>query len=205
MTASVSKGVVRVAVLSAVNWATAIRTPVFFFVLLNRPAVQGSPRVGTMASRLPRCFAAAAATASAAAAAAPGTSAGNPNTRQASSRRRCNAQGEEQEQTQARIDGLHTTSAQKVGCASSSASHHRSGGNNVGPSIDALRPVSPSWKEAIASVRLGRVAYADAAADVAPHFPMEGGEGGGAGGDTMMPSLEEGEKPEFIQRADAQV
>lgn len=72
------------------------------------------------------------------------------------------------------------------------------------PSIDAERRWSPSWKDTIASVRLGRVAYADAT-----DFPYVVDEAekreGGAGGDGMLPSLKEGEKPEFIQRADEQV
>lgn len=55
-------------------------------------------------------------------------------------------------------------------------------------------------------MRLGRVAYADADAAGFPIVVGEAGRGeGGGGGDVMLPSLEEGEKPEFIQRADEQV
>lgn len=157
-----------------------------------------------MATRLPRCFAAAAATAAAASAAATsGTPAGNTNAGQASRRRR-NGQEEEEEAKTRR--GPHSrlpasAFAEKVGYASS-AKH--CGGNNVRPSIEAERRTSPTWKNAIASVRPGRVAYADAQGFPIVVEEAERGEGG-AGGDAVLPSLEEGEKPEFVQRADEQV
>lgn len=198
---------VHTAVLSAVTWAASVGqvsgTAVFFLLLSTSRAVQRSTGASTMATRLPRCFAAAAATAAAASAAATsGTPAGSTNAGQASRRRR---NGEEEEEAKARRgphSGLPASAfAEKVGYASSPAKH--CGGNNVRPSIDAERRPSPSWKDAIASVWLGRVAYADASGFPIVVGEAEGGEGGG--GDAVLPSLEEGEKPEFIQRADEQV
>ncbi|CAM9380183.1 unnamed protein product, partial [Laminaria digitata] len=130
-----------------------------------------------MATRLPRCFAAAAATAAAASSAAATTS-GRPvgnstNTSQAS--RRCRS-GEEGEETDTRRGGAQSglPATEKVGYASSTSSAaKRCGANNVRPSIDAAYRPSSTWKDAIASVRLGRVAYADADA---AGFPVVVGE-----------------------------
>ena len=179
-------------------------SPVLSLLLSTSRAVQRVTGASTMATRLPRCFAAAAATAAAASATATsGTPAGNTNAGQASRRRR-NGQEEEEEAKDRR--GPHcrlpaSAFPEKIGYASS-AKH--CGGNNVRPSIDAEGRPSPSWKDVIASVRLGRVAYADATGF--PSVVEEAERGGvGAGGDAVLPSLEEGEKPEFIQRADEQV
>lgn len=74
--------------------------------------------------------------------------------------------------------------------------HHLAGPGSMGALRSSLQGV-------LGYIRLGKVAYADAAA---PAAVVTDERGAGAGGDaTMLSPLEEGEKPEFIQRADEQV
>lgn len=62
------------------------------------------------------------------------------------------------------------------------------------------RPLVPSLEEVCGFLRLGRIVHADAApGGAAFEVPGEGGDGAG------VAPLAEGEKPEFIKQADAEV
>ncbi len=161
-----------------------------------------------MATRLPRCFAAAAAAAAASSASGnSNSSSSTPPTKTAtSSREQAGDQsGREswRREAAAAAAAAHKTSAGDGGTWRGAAGRGAVPLSARGePPINALRS---SLQDIISSVRLVRVAHADAAA-VAGAGEAGGGEGEGGDGDSgMLSPLEDGDKPEYIQRADEQV
>ena len=153
-----------------------------------------------MATRLPRCFAAAAAAASASSASGSSSSRPTPpatatNTRQQageSSRRgrREAAAPADDAAGYNTADGASWRGGAGAGTGLPSALG--------GPSIEAIKA---SLQGVLSSVRLVRVAHADAAAVAGG---ADGGDGAAESEPTLSP-LEDGDKPEYIQRADEQV
>lgn len=134
-----------------------------------------------MATRLPSCFAAAAAAAAVAAAASP-----NPRSKKKGSSSSGSATA--RLQAEARRQGLRGPAA---------TAWESSTGDAV---LTAGSTMRSSVLGALEAVRIGRVAHADAAA-----APDLAGGSEDRGEEASSVALGDGEKPEFIQRADEQV
>ncbi|CAM9853804.1 unnamed protein product [Scytosiphon promiscuus] len=171
-----------------------------------------------MATRLPRCFAAAAAAAASASgsnssrsttAPPPSTPADAATSRAAKGisnaepwRREAAAAASDAAGCKAPLEVLSTSSSS----SSSSSSRGRRGG---APSMEEIRA---SLQEVLGSAGVVRIAHADASAAAAGEAveAVAAGEGGGEAGAgvegdaTMASPLEDGDKPEYIQRADEQ-
>ena len=156
----------------------------------------------SMATRLPRCFAAAAAAASASSASTSSSSRPAPPTPAVSTRQQAGANSR-----RGRREAAAQADAAGYKAAGSSAARWRGGAGGGteaasalrGPSIEAIQA---SLQEVLSSVRLVRVAHADAAAVV---DGAEGGDSAAADSEATLSPLEDGDKPEYIQRADEQV
>eukprot|EP00752_Nemacystus_decipiens_P012848 g11375.t1 len=153
-----------------------------------------------MATRLPRCFAAAAAAASASSASASSSSSREtPPTPATTTRQQIGGNSRrERREAAAPADAAGYTAAGSASWRGGAAEGAGMPSALGGPSIEAIQA---SLQEVIRSVRLVRVAHADAAA-VADG--ADGGDGAAADSVAALSPLDDGDKPEYIQRADEQ-
>ncbi|CAM9659521.1 unnamed protein product, partial [Ectocarpus fasciculatus] len=160
-----------------------------------------------MATRLPRCFAAAAAAASASSSASSGSNSSRAAPPAAATSK--HAQARESNGREPWRREAASTPADAVGCTKPASGGCRRGAVGGTPAAPAPAAVSPSietlqasLKGLLGSMTLARIAHADgAAAAVAVETAGAEGEGGAA---AAVSELEDGDKPEYIQRADEQ-
>ncbi|CBJ27101.1 Mitochondrial TOM complex subunit, Tom40 homolog [Ectocarpus siliculosus] len=159
-----------------------------------------------MATRLPRCFAAAAAAASATSSASSGSNSSRATPPAAASSKHSQARGDggkepwRREAASTPADAAGCTKLASGGCRRGAVggTAAAAGAASVRPSIEALEA---SLQGLLGSVPLVRIAHADGAAAVAVEAAGAEGEGDAA---AAVSELEDGDKPEYIQRADEQ-